>query len=253
MGQLERYGLYVLVLVIFLILGVAIWGHDPREVEASSRNSNLEARLGSGEPLRVDDEDDRRLSEAFGGHFEPVNWDEESTSDDEADNGLNFEALVSDVQPDPQSVQPKPVDSDKGRTDVPPAPIPGKQPPPLREHKIAAGETLSEISKRYLGRALEHNRILQLNPDLNPKSLPIGRVIKIPHRRELLGNLKGGEVPPVGKYVVQKGDSPARISKRLFGTEKYTNDILRANGLTKADAKKIQPGRVLVVPSVEED
>ena len=29
MGQLERYGLYVLCLVIFLILGVAIWGGDP--------------------------------------------------------------------------------------------------------------------------------------------------------------------------------------------------------------------------------
>ena len=29
MGQLERYGLYVLVVVIFLILGVAIWGEDP--------------------------------------------------------------------------------------------------------------------------------------------------------------------------------------------------------------------------------
>ena len=26
MGQLEKYGLYVLCLVIFLILGVAIWG-----------------------------------------------------------------------------------------------------------------------------------------------------------------------------------------------------------------------------------
>ena len=29
MGQLEKYGLYVLCLVICLILGVAIWGGDP--------------------------------------------------------------------------------------------------------------------------------------------------------------------------------------------------------------------------------
>ena len=32
MGQLEKYGLYVLCLVIFLILGVAMWGDPPSDV-----------------------------------------------------------------------------------------------------------------------------------------------------------------------------------------------------------------------------
>src|SRR5262249_18440166 len=43
MGQLEKYGLYVLCLVIFLILGVAIWGGDP-----ATPTGGKELNKGSG-------------------------------------------------------------------------------------------------------------------------------------------------------------------------------------------------------------
>ena len=40
MGQLEKYGLYVLCLVIFLILGVTIWG-DPAGQPPGQRNESV--------------------------------------------------------------------------------------------------------------------------------------------------------------------------------------------------------------------
>ena len=42
MGQLERYGLYVLCLVIFLILGVAMWGDG----------NTVAAKVGAGNGAR---------------------------------------------------------------------------------------------------------------------------------------------------------------------------------------------------------
>ena len=42
MGQVERYGLYVLVLFIFLILGVAIWGDEPNAA-VKTHNTSLQS------------------------------------------------------------------------------------------------------------------------------------------------------------------------------------------------------------------
>ncbi len=47
MGQLERYGLYVLCLVIFLILGVAIWGGDPQAAAIPSGSLSAELEESS--------------------------------------------------------------------------------------------------------------------------------------------------------------------------------------------------------------
>ena len=57
MGQLERYGLYVLCIVIFLILGVALWGGDPvlpappssaRSGPPPTSNSTVRAKRNGG-------------------------------------------------------------------------------------------------------------------------------------------------------------------------------------------------------------
>ena len=60
MGQLERYGLYVLCLVIFLILGVAIWGSDPQEL-----NHNRELNDPAAVPVVKSEEDHLRDIEGF--------------------------------------------------------------------------------------------------------------------------------------------------------------------------------------------
>ena len=65
MGQLERYGIYVLSLIIFLILGIAIWGDDPGAGEPTHgvngpRPLNTTSGTGPGE---VSEEQLRKLQE----------------------------------------------------------------------------------------------------------------------------------------------------------------------------------------------
>ena len=45
MGQLEKYGLYVMCLVIFLILGVTLWG-EPATARSSSARQNAAIHAG---------------------------------------------------------------------------------------------------------------------------------------------------------------------------------------------------------------
>ena len=64
MGQLERYGLYVLCLVIFLILGIAIWGDNAGAVVVEGTTSqSLRATSNIGPGDTISEEQRRRLEE----------------------------------------------------------------------------------------------------------------------------------------------------------------------------------------------
>ncbi len=64
MGQLERYGLYVLCLVIFLILGIAIWGDNSGAVVPQGTESqSLAVTSNVGPEDTITEEQLRRLEE----------------------------------------------------------------------------------------------------------------------------------------------------------------------------------------------
>ena len=48
MGQLEKYGLYVMCLVIFLILGVTLWGEPANATRRVTRQQAVASVGGSG-------------------------------------------------------------------------------------------------------------------------------------------------------------------------------------------------------------
>lgn len=50
-------------------------------------------------------------------------------------------------------------------------------------------------------------------------------------------------------YTVQKGDTLAAISRKMYLTDKYTAQIAKANGLTNAD--EIYPGQEILIPLIE--
>ena len=56
--------------------------------------------------------------------------------------------------------------------------------PPLREHVLADGDTLSRLAERYLGSAARSGEILDLNRGVlgDGSLLPIGKLLKIPPR-----------------------------------------------------------------------
>ncbi|MBV8585327.1 MAG: LysM peptidoglycan-binding domain-containing protein [Verrucomicrobia bacterium] len=126
-------------------------------------------------------------------------------------------------------------------------------------HKVKAGETVASIAAE-VGCTV---RDLEVANNLKPGStLTVGRELTIPDRtqkanvpsevqRLLQPNGKSAASPTPEKgasetgkyYIVQRGDSPASIAKKLK-TNSY--DLLKANNID--DPKKLQIGQRLVIP-----
>jgi len=51
---------------------------------------------------------------------------------------------------------------------------------PVRFHVLQAGDTLSGLSRRYLGDAEAFPRLQALNPALKPVALPVGGILRLP-------------------------------------------------------------------------
>lgn len=226
MGQLERYGLYVLCIVISLILGIAIWGGDPAISEAGSRGD----LLGNGRA------DERQLDEPFrtapkilAADAEPVQLPAflAPVADDRAQRGPE----LAPVQPDP---------------------VPSERPGPvaLRTHKVVEDDTLEKLAAQYLGRKSRWPEIKALNPSVDEKNLRLGTELKIPAPEQALAKspASGRNLMP-DEYLVVDRDSPARISRKLFGTEAHAQRIMDLNGID--DPLKLKPGAVLKVPMLE--
>lgn len=255
MGQIERYGLYVLVLVIFLILGVAIWGDDSQTVTAPPK-TDLAVREQLAESREDDDEAARSLSEALRGQFASAKYDDPKPDPKPDVSTMTVADLVLGDSSEPKAAsfggsEPK-VGETAAKLDAEPDPSrPIKALPDLRRYKVAKGDTLMEISKKFLGSARQWQRVVQLNPQIDPDQLDVGTILLIPHREDVLEHHLRTIRRTGGTYTVVKGDSLARIAKRLLGSEKYAAQIRAANDVK--NVRRLRPGDVLVIPAVETD
>lgn len=73
-------------------------------------------------------------------------------------------------------------------------------------HKIADGDTLSQLAERYWGDASLAHKLFEANRDVlkSPDLLPLGRVLKIPSREEALA-----APPPVVEPAPQMSPIPS--------------------------------------------
>jgi len=245
MGQLERYGLYVLCLVIFLILGVAIWGSDPQEL----RSGYTLATVGSESEVKTPDSyrsDVTTYAKAQA---------KKATTKHEAARQAMFEpAPVVDPVVDPV-VAPVMVPADPV---VVPAPIveTKKADKPVvivaaKYHTIAEGDNFSSLARHYLKDKNLYHRIAAANPKLNPRILKPGTRIVIPARTEPAAGARSSSSVVAGKtYKVMKGDSPWRIAEKYVGAGKanaYSQRIIKLNGIT--NLKQLTPGDIIKLPS----
>jgi len=271
MGQLEKYGLYVLCLVIFLILGVAIWGGDAVPAYASTNlpgTSVSEPRsnpvVAAQRPLDVGDD-------GFGDLFAPAQLPKSEP-----------QPVVTNLQPQgqPQSqgqATPLPVVAPKEQPAPTPAPAPAPSDRERSKYKVKASDTLTTIATKQLGDVRLVKEIERLNPKVNASKMPVGTELVLPSRAEVAqwkqardskvvaeATAKKAEVAktdgkvvartietpknPLGTrlYKVRPKDTLEGIARKLYGTPRRVDEIRQLN--PKLDPGKLPVNAEILVP-----
>ncbi len=150
-----------------------------------------------------------------------------------------------------------------------PAPLevgsqPGVIAPTFFEDVIRSGDTFATIAQRHYGDSAKADAIARANPLMSAANLREGRVIRIPRDPANIQGLPviksaAGDVTPapaaelkpvaMQEYTVQKGDSLARIARRVYGEERMADMIFQANRDVLIDPAKIRVGQKLKIPA----
>lgn len=243
MGQLERYGLYVLCVVIVLILGVAIWGGDPaavvtnydREMDLALLEDDLAATNPPGFVELPGDEAAVLTPEDF---FQPEVVD--ITEPVEPLAHLPVEQLPGVVAVSDSSVEASVIAAA------------AKQPGThvLRSYKVKAADTMEKIARDVLHDERLVSRIRELNPNINPRRMQIGAVLMLPTDggADSSTSVVSG-LDSMREYEVEKGDTVSAISKAMYGTTRHATRILEANGIS--NPKRLRPGVLLRIPPLQ--
>jgi LysM repeat protein len=250
MGQLEKYGLYVLCLVIFLILGVAIWGGEP---QAS----------GGGQPLALAGE---KVA-----HKDASRGPAVSTPDDV----LPLFGKAELPKPPAKEADKLAAKDDKGGDkegkaaekgrDAGKAKAEGSADAGQTRYRIKHGDTLEEIAAAHHTHVAD---IKKLNPSLDDRHLKIDSEILLPGKEPAststatkkdgkdAGSAKdaakdSGKDAGKGEgwtwYTVRHGDTYEGISKSQFHDVHHVDAIKRLN--PTLDPNRIRAGMEIRVPA----
>lgn len=227
MGQLEKYGLYVLCLVIFLILGVAMWGESPPDALDADLAQQQEALpalepdldqflLGQEQQAQRTLEKQRRAEELFA---KPV------------------PAVVTDLEEQIEPpVQETTAPGAAARTQV-----------ALRTYKVVRGDTLGAIALSHLGRASLSSEIEKANPGIDPNNLRIGMELTIPDVADSQ-RTQNSAAPRFRTYTVRDGDSLWEIASRHYGANRADTFVKRIRQLNNLRGDLINPGDEIKLP-----
>jgi LysM repeat protein len=273
MGQLEKYGLYVLCLVIFMILGVTIWGGG--EVPSGQVPSSPAPSAMRAEPPRVAGNAAGNTAPA------PFAADPARTETAKADDILaqmRRELAGGDEPKRPaapastNSGNAVPVaTSNQASVDAP------TKPPTVeakRTYKVQSGDNFETIARKQLGSASMTAELRALNPGIEPEKLRIGTELVLPPRREpkldavVANGADVGKTQPIAKdavakdttaknstdkkaapavrgvaddrnYIVAKGDTFDRIARVELGSSKRIDELLQLNPNVKPTQLKV--------------
>jgi LysM repeat protein len=129
-----------------------------------------------------------------------------------------------------------------------PTTAPSPTPPPQQTYEVQAGDTLSEIAGRF---AVTVNDLMAANNltaqdaySLRPRDILVipGQAVAAP---SVSASPPSPTTPP-RTYRVQAGDTPIAIAN-TFGVS--VDALLRANGLSLADARNLRTGQELIIPN----
>lgn len=136
----------------------------------------------------------------------------------------------------------------------------GVEPQPMSsgiiEHKIESGESFATIAKKY---GVSVDAIIKANPNVNPRRLQIGQIVKVPEKTATVATTSGTLSTRVEKntesvavtpnitsdskvYVVKSGDNLTKIAKSQ-GVK--VSELKAANNLS---TDRINVGQKLKIP-----
>jgi len=269
MGQLEKYGLYVLCLLIFLIIGVSIWG-EPANAATDPGTKNESAKVAKADKPAAPRVDLKELVSPVKPAANPVSTKGADApvpsplADVGLDSGGGKDAKKSDTSKNDAKVEP-------AKTE--PKPDNTKRP----THRVKSGDTFESIAIG-LGDKKLVPVLLQLNPKIDPKALAIGTEVQLPtaaelasHKASAKGVADAGKGKTDGKpadakpadekkpakapetsggvrtYTIAQGDTLSGLAKRLFGSDKRVDDIKGLN--PSVDPTRLRIGQVIKLPA----
>ncbi len=265
MGQLEKYGLYVLCLVIFLILGVTIWGEPASALKKEGRESvairanalgidanggAAAARVRTATPVSIG----ALPSGPANANRLLVNAGNAGGDQGLMDSWLRPGARPPQPQPQPGKTPVAPAGAGKlaaGPTSGGPAggekvttPVKPKR-AATRIYKVRKGDTLGAIAQKQLGSTSHVGAIEKLNPGLDVDRLSIGKMIVLP------GSAAASSAPAslsgsYRTYIISKGDSFERIARIELGSARRVSEVMRLN--PNVDPRRLRLGKKIKLP-----
>ena len=238
MGQLEKYGLYVMCLVIFLILGVSLWDvgdppssskQTPALTEVANKPAPSNAAAG-GDPLMVDS--------LFKPTERPTGRDGKPPSKQPAGDAprpdVNAKEASADKTTPPSTEPAKPAADSKRPT-----------------YKVRDGDTFESIAKSKLGSAALRTEIEKLNPGVKPTRLRLNQEIVLPSAADLASRneVRSEPAPLAGGdrlYTVKKGDTFERIAAAQLGDKRRVDELRDLN--PGIEDTKLREGKSLKLP-----
>lgn len=237
MGQLEKYGLYVLCLVIFLILGVTIWGDGGVPPNRGATPTGLNASTSTAGAPRGNDASPRGPAAAPNLHVllqpatRPVPPARDAGPVDAGANAGVGGTLNASAGNSPGPVVAKP----------PVGAEPAAKPPVAvvrPTHKVASGDSFDSIAEAKLGNASLRTEIARLNPGVDPRRLQVGHVLTLPSAADLASSSApavdpsrdAGAARAAGvAYTIGKGDTFEGIARRQLGDIKRVSELRELN------------------------
>ncbi len=268
MGQLEKYGLYVLCLVIFLILGVTLWGGG--DTASPARKQEAQTPIRAPNPVTP-----------------PPTTPVPSPA---------VEPKVVDItgllQPEARGNEPKknaPVADAPKAGDAPKGPAGETTKEPVGEakattYKVQTGDTFESIARSKLGDPKRQTEIARLNPTVKANRMRVGQELVLPGAKpadratepaidasakksatpkEASAKAKAAESKTAESktaeskesskdagaersYVVGKGDTFGRIAQTQLGSSKRIDEIRELN--PNVDPTRLRVGQRIKLP-----
>ncbi|MCI0366205.1 MAG: LysM peptidoglycan-binding domain-containing protein [Phycisphaerales bacterium] len=126
--------------------------------------------------------------------------------------------------------------------------------PTVVEYTVQEGDTMSSIAGEWFGDQNKWSLVARANPWVDPNRMQIGQVLKLPAKEtkpELVREQLKKETATRDKsvYVVQSGDTLAKIARDLYGSERRWKEIFEANrAVIGDDPGMLSVGMKLTLP-----